>query len=190
MSDLHLVLLHYPVLDKNGQVVTTAVTNMDVHDIARSARTYGVRRFYVVTPVRALQLLVARILEHWETGFGSTYNATRKVALEIVRVQSDLEEAVVSAERESGARPLLVATSARRQAVPGTTTITHAELREGIASGGRPYMLILGTGWGLAPSVIERADFLLEPIHGVAEYNHLSVRAAAAIMLDRLRGPR
>jgi tRNA (guanine37-N1)-methyltransferase len=37
MADLFLALLHYPVRDKNGAIVTTAVTNMDIHDIARSA---------------------------------------------------------------------------------------------------------------------------------------------------------
>jgi hypothetical protein len=34
---VYLALLHYPVYDKNHQVVTTAVTNMDIHDIARRA---------------------------------------------------------------------------------------------------------------------------------------------------------
>ena len=55
MTRLAIALVHHPVLDKNGQIVTTAVTNMDIHDIARSAATYGVRRFYVVTPVKALR---------------------------------------------------------------------------------------------------------------------------------------
>ncbi len=39
MTDLYVALLHHPVLDKNGLVVTTALTTMDIHDIARSART-------------------------------------------------------------------------------------------------------------------------------------------------------
>ena len=83
---LDLALLHHPVLDKNGRIVTSAVTNIDIHDLARSARTYGVRRFFVVTPVEALRALARRIIEHWETGFGSTYNTTRKEALSIVRL--------------------------------------------------------------------------------------------------------
>lgn len=49
-------------------------------------------------------------------------------------------------------------------------------------------MLMLGTGFGLAPAMRERADFALAPINGPGAYNHLSVRAAASIMLDRLRG--
>ena len=38
--------------------------------------------------------------------------------------------------------------------------------------------------------VRSRVDEVLEPIAGTGDYNHLSVRAAAAIMLDRLRGAR
>ena len=185
MSSLHLALLHHPVLDKNGQIVTTALTNMDIHDIARSARTYGVRRFYVVTPVRALQLLARKIMEHWETGYGSTYNLTRKDALQLVALESDLDGTLVAIERDAGERPTMVATSAR----PGDRRISFAELRARLASGGSPVLLVLGTGWGLAPEIIDRVDLVLEPIVGLGDYNHLSVRSAAAIILDRLRRP-
>ena len=183
MSDLYLALLHHPVLDKNGQIVTTALTNMDVHDIARSAKTYGVRRFFVVTPVRALQLLARKIMEHWETGYGSTYNLTRKEALRLVCLESDLDHVIVAIEREAGARPVVVATSAR----PGERRTSFAEVHDSLARQQGAFLLLLGTGWGLAPEVIRRADSILEPIGGVGEYNHLSVRSAAAIILDRLR---
>jgi hypothetical protein len=33
---------------------------------------------------------------------------------------------------------------------------------------------------------LQRADVFLEPIQGPADFNHLSVRAAVAITLDRL----
>jgi len=183
MSDLYLALLHHPVLDKNGQIVTTALTNMDVHDIARSSKTYGVRRFFVVTPVRALQLLARKIMEHWETGYGSTYNLTRKEALRLVSLESDLDHVLVAVERETGARPVVVASSARS----GDRRVSFADLRQRLSTGPEPFLLLLGTGWGLAPEVVQRADVILEPILGVGEYNHLSVRSAAAIILDRLR---
>jgi hypothetical protein len=48
----------------------------------------------------------------------------------------------------------------------------------------------MGTGWGLADQVLDRVDRLLAPIQGAADYNHLSVRSAAAIILDRLFGDR
>lgn len=181
-----VALLHYPVLDKNGKVVTTAVTNIDIHDIARSARTYGVRRFFVVTPVEALRVLARRIIEHWETGFGATYNESRKDALSVVRLAPDLDGAILDVERETGMRPRLVGTSAR--GTGGETSF--ASYREELDECDRPQLLILGTGWGLAPEILDRAELQLEPIRGVGPYNHLSVRAAAAIILDRLLGAR
>jgi hypothetical protein len=184
MADLYLALLHHPVLDKNGLVVTTAVTNMDIHDIARSARTYGVRAFYVATPVRALQALAAKIIEHWQTGYGSTYNATRKDALRLVRLERDLDSIILAVERETGTQPRLVATSARG----GPNRTTFAGLRSQLEASPEPYLIVLGTGWGLAPEVTERADVMLEPLRGPSDYNHLSVRSAAAVILDRLRG--
>ena len=184
MADLYLAILHHPVLDKNGQVVTTAVTNMDIHDIARSARTYGVRAFYVVTPVKALQVLAAKIIEHWQTGFGSTYNVTRTDALSLVRLERDLDSALLDLERDTGMRPRLVATSARE----GGNRVSFSALRAELGVSPDPHLIVLGTGWGLAPEVTERADAVLEPIHGPTDYNHLSVRSAAAVILDRLRG--
>ena len=53
---------------------------------------------------------------------------------------------------------------------------------------GTPYALVLGTAWGLADTFIKQADYCLEPICGPTDYNHLSVRSAAAILLDRLLG--
>jgi len=186
MSNLYLALIHHPVLDKNGEIVTTAVTNMDLHDIARSARTFGVRQFFVVTPVKALRALAERILEHWMTGHGSTYNATRKEALALVGLEPDLDAVLVTIERETGRRPVIVVTSARSCA----EAVRFSELRDRLEGNEDPYLLLLGTGWGLAPEVLEGADLRLEAITGTGDYNHLSVRAAAAIILDRLRGER
>ncbi len=181
---LYMALLHYPVYDKNGQVVTTAVTNMDIHDIARSARTYGVKRFYVVTPVKALQKLALKILAHWEQGYGSRYNQTRKEALALARLKDTLDEVVIDVEQECGSRPQLVVTSAR----PGGKRTSFAQLREMLIRDSDPFLLLLGTGWGLTDTVLAQSDYLLEPIDGGTDYNHLSVRSAAAIILDRLLG--
>jgi hypothetical protein len=186
VADLYLALLHHPVYDKNRHVVTTAVTNMDVHDIGRLARTFDVRAFYVCTPVPTLRRLVQRIVRHWETGPGSIYNATRKEALALVRLTSDLESAVTDVERMAGSLPHVVVTTAR----DGPGRLTFAALRERLGRSGPPVLLVLGTGWGLTEGVLARADAVLEPIHGIGDYNHLSVRSAAAIMLDRVRSGR
>lgn len=183
-ASVYVALLHYPVYDKNGQVVTTAVTNMDIHDIARSGRTYGIRGFYVVTPVKALQKLARKIIHHWEQGYGSQYNATRKEALALARITDTLDEVLIDIERECGEKPLLVVTSAR----PGGKRTSFTELRDMLIKVSQPFLLILGTGWGLTETIFSRSDYVLEAIEGPTDYNHLSVRSAAAIMLDRLLG--
>ena len=183
-ASVYVALLHYPVYDKNGQVVTTAVTNMDIHDIARSGRTYGIRGFYVVTPVKALQKLARKIIQHWELGYGSEYNVTRKEALALARITDTLDDALIDIERECGEKPLLVVTSAR----PGGERTSFTELRDVLLKVSQPLLLILGTGWGLTEAIFSRSDYVLEAIEGPTDYNHLSVRSAAAIILDRLLG--
>lgn len=184
MAPLYLALLHYPVYDKNRQIVTTAVTHMDIHDIARSACTFGVRKFYVVTPVHALRELSARILEHWGSGWGASYNETRKDALALVVLTEDLDHTIVDVERDAGTAPMLIVTSARTL----RPTISYAGLRRLIAETERPLLVLFGTGWGLTEEVIARSDHQLPAVLGAGDYNHLSVRSAAAIILDRVCG--
>ena len=186
MAPLYLVLLHHPVFNKRGDVVVTAITNMDIHDLARIAKTYGVRGVFVANPVRSLRLLSDKIIEHWNRGYGATYNETRREALSLVTTVADLDQAILEVERERGERPVLIATSARES----ERRVSFAALRERLAAESVPHLLMLGTGWGLTPEILDRAELFLEPIRGVGEYNHLPVRAAAAIMLDRLLSAR
>ncbi len=179
----YLALLHFPVYNKNGDIVTTALTNLDIHDIARVAKTFGIKRYFVVTPAETQQELLEKILGHWMKGFGADYNPERKDALGLVKGAYSLEDVVEEIEATEKQRPLLVATSARENDVQ----ITCEELREKISQN-LPLLIIFGTGWGLAKEVIERADYILEPIRGTGQYNHLAVRSAAAIILDRLFG--
>jgi len=183
---VYLALLHYPVYDKNGQVVTTAVTNMDIHDISRAGRTYGVRGFFVVTPVKALQKLALKIIDHWEVGYGSQYNTTRKEALALARICDTLDDAMIAIEQETGAMPVIVATSARSTG----SRSSFAALQDMLNKQTRPFLVVFGTGWGLTETILSQADYILEAIEGDAEFNHLSVRSAAAIVLDRLLGHR
>jgi hypothetical protein len=183
-SNLAIALLHYPVYNKLHEVVTTALTNLDVHDIARSSRTFGVDRFYIVTPSRDQQALARRITGHWQEGWGATYNPDRKDALDIVRVVDTLEQAVGNYQAGFGNPVQTVITGA----TPRPDSISCNNLRIMLEDTETPYLLLLGTGWGLTDEYFENADHILEPIAGAGTYNHLSVRSAAAIMLDRLRG--
>jgi hypothetical protein len=184
-ASLSIALIHYPVYDKNRDIVATAVTNLDIHDIARSSRSYGVPRYYIVTPVEEQRRLVEKIREHWLTGWGSSYNPKRKLALELLQTENSLQDAVADLERRTGRKPKLVVTGASGR----PNSIGFGRLRELIDEDPeQPFLLLLGTGWGLTEQVFDSGDYVLEPISGGGDYNHLSVRSAAAIMLDRLFG--
>ncbi|MCA9580444.1 MAG: RNA methyltransferase [Myxococcales bacterium] len=185
MTPLYCILVHHPVRDRAGETVTTSVTNLDIHDIARSCRTFGVARYFISTPIEAQRTLVSRILEHWDTGAGATRVPERADALSHVEVVSSLEEAVARIEGREGRSPRVLVTGARP--APGAALRTLEEERAYLGEGATPTLLVFGTGHGLAQSLVDAADAILEPITGPSNYNHLSVRAAVAITLDRLR---
>lgn len=177
-----IALVHHPVLDKQGGVVTTALTNIDVHDLARSARTFGCTDYFVVHPIDAQRELATRIVEHWTEGSSAKRIPDRKDALSVVRPVRTLDDA----KRALGDGALVWVTAARDVGASLSFAAARALLREP----GPPVLIVFGTGWGLAPEVLASAAGALEPIRGAGEYNHLSVRSACAITLDRLLGPR
>ena len=184
MPNLYLALTHYPVINKRGDIIASALTNLDIHDISRAAKTYGVKSFYLVTPLSDQKLLAKKIIAHWTGGAGAVYNPDRRSALELIKVKASIIDVVEDIKGIENSYPKTVTTSARRY----PASIGYAEFRD-ILENGIPHLLILGTAWGLAESIISEADFVLEPITGTTGYNHLSVRSAAAIILDRLLGP-
>jgi hypothetical protein len=183
MSEVSIALVHHPVLDRAGEVVTTAITNLDLHDIARSARTYGLGAFHVVHPVAAQRLLAERVREHWVEGSGKRRIPDRAVALERIVVTPSLD---ATFELLGGRDRLDLWTTAAR----GDDVTAFSVARERLEAAEKPILILFGTGWGLAKPLIASADVRLEPIRPKREsgYNHLSVRAACAIVLDRLFG--
>lgn len=185
MTTLHplsMALVHYPVRDRVGDIVTTAITNLDVHDIARSAKTYGLARYYIVTPVAAQQQLAQGILEHWKRPESEARLAARTRALSCAQVAESIEAAVAHMRETLGLAPAVVATSAQRHALrPGCSFAEVAALRRE-----RPVLLLFGTGHGLADEALLQSECILEAIDPGSGYLHLSVRAAVAIILDRL----
>ena len=181
---LYIALLHYPVYNKDGKIVTTAIANMDIHDIARCASTYDVRGFYIVNPISAQRYLAKDIISHWRDGYGANFNPSRKEALELVRLKENLEEVLTEIEEQTGSVPKSIATGANLK----DGLLTFTELKKMLRNDDLPYLLIFGTGSGIAEELVNKADFRLEPIRGVKEYNHLAVRSAAAIILDRIMG--
>ena len=183
MPKLYVALIHYPVVDKNGEIIASAVTNLDLHDISRAAKTYGLKSFYVVTPLEGQRELVARIISHWTKGIGATYNPKRRSALELILVKDSFSEVLDQIAETEKDYQITIATCARKH----PNSISYEKFRA-MLNNGKPYVLTLGTAWGLAEEFIAKTDHVLEPIAGKTGYNHLSVRSAAAIMLDRLLG--
>jgi len=181
-----VALVHYPVYNKHRDVVTTAVTNLDIHDIARSSRTFGADRYYIVTPVEEQQKLVNKVTEHWQSGWGASYNPKRKAALDIVSIVPSVSSAIEDMEARVGHRPRIVVTGAATQ----SKSISSPELTEMMRVSEQSFLLLFGTGWGMTEELFDSADYVLEPIKGVGEYNHLSVRSAVSIYMDRLFGQR
>jgi hypothetical protein len=179
---LYIALLHYPVYNKEGKVVTTAIANMDIHDIARLAKTYGLNGFYVINPVSAQRALAQEIIDHWRKGYGATYNKSRKDAFELVSLKKSLDDVAKEIETLSGHAPKVIVTSANFN----DGDLTFTALRKMLKSNNLPYLLIFGTGSGIADEVIKNADYRLEAIKGDGNYNHLAVRSAVAIVLDRV----
>ena len=181
---LGLALVHYPVLNRRGEAIGSALTNLDLHDIARAARTFGVCSYWVVTPFAEQQHMAEEIIGHWQEGYGAQANPDRGEALSLVRICSSLAEAIAGMNASlNGEKATVVATCARC----GRETLPFCDMRSRLWQG-EPFLLLLGTGWGLAPEILDGADAVLPPIVGVGSYNHLSVRSATAILLDRLMG--
>ncbi len=184
---MYVALTHYPVVNKNGEIITSAVTNLDLHDIARAVRTFGAKAFYVVTPLADQKRLVEKIVSHWTKGFGSTYNPKRRRALEMIHIKESMAQVVEHIAVFGAGIPKVTVTCARdTDTRPG---MSYKEFQE-LLQNGKPHLLVFGTAWGLSQPFIAKADYILEPIKGNTGYNHLSVRCAAAIILDRLMGNR
>ncbi len=183
--NLDVALIHYPVINRKNELIGSAVTNLDLHDIARASRTYGVGTYWVVTPDIQQQELAAQIVAHWTTGYGGTVNADRANALSLIRICSDFDEVVEASTQKNGERPLVVATSAGSHANSMTYGTLKKKMEQGVS-----VLVLFGTAWGLAPEIMEKVDCLLPSITGPGEYNHLAVRSAASIVLDRLLGDR
>ncbi len=180
----YAALLHDEVIIQQGQVGTSSVTSLDVHDIARSGRTYGIKEYFMVTPLEDQQKIVGKILDFWKEA-GIDYNKQRHEAVKIVTLADSLDEVVERITEKEGKKPLVVGTSAR--------SVGHAELitykdQAKVWAHNRPVLFVFGTAKGLAPQVLERCDYLLIPVEGFSDFNHLSVRSAIAIIYDRWLG--
>ena len=178
MAKVYLALIHHPVYNKNNKIVGTCITGVDLHDIARSGLTYGVKKYFVVNPMPAQLKFAERIINCWKQDASFVHNWTRAEAFRLIELATDLDAVLKRLKN-----PVVIATSARPKG-----TLKFKKLRLLIKKSRRPFLILFGTGWGMTDELLEKADYILEPIKGNSSYNHLSVRSAVAIVLDRILG--
>lgn len=183
-ENVYLGLVHYPVYNKNNDIVATSVTNFDIHDISRTCRTYDIKGYQIITPVDAQIELTQRIMGYWKDGEGREYNQDREEAFGRTELSKSIEESIKKIEEIENKRVNIITTSAKIF----SNSISYEKLSEKIFNDDEIYFILFGTGWGLTQEIMDMSKYILEPIRGKAQYNHLSVRAAVAIIMDRLFG--
>ena len=181
---IYVGLVHYPVYNKNNEIVATSVTNFDIHDISRTCRTYNIKNYFIITPLEAQQELTNRIIGFWQDGDGKKFNKNRNEAFESTRLMTSIEEGIKCIEETEGKTPKIITTSAKKF----QNSTDYISMGKEMVSDGEPYLLLFGTGWGLTDEVMNMSYKILNPVRGDTEYNHLSVRSAVSIILDRLFG--
>ncbi|WIW69583.1 RNA methyltransferase [Anaerosinus gibii] len=184
MARVYIGLVHYPIYNKHNQIVTTAITNFDIHDIARTARTYGIDKYFLIHPLDTQAELANNVIQYWQDGYGGQHHPDRKEAFRTLSLVKTIDEAISNIKEETGNEPYIITTDARIY----PNTISYSHLRKKIENDNNSYLILFGTGWGIENKVMAQFNYILEPIYGPVDYNHLPVRAAVAIILDRLLG--
>ncbi len=174
MSRIAVALVHSPVLNRIGESATTAVTSMDVHDFARACAFYDVAPVYLVHPAEGMHSFVHDITSYWLEGSGGERNPGRKTVFEALRLVKSLEEIIEDRDMH------VWYTSANPPA-------ENVQAAESIAEIPGEHLIVFGTGWGLDTEKLPRPTGWLSPIEGIGMVRHLSVRAALAIYMDRVR---
>lgn len=182
MTNIYIGLVHYPVYNKAGETITSGITNLDVHDISRSALSYNVKNYFLIHPNDRQKEIFEHILGFWKTEMAAFYNKHRVDALSVIRFAKSIDESVSLIKNQEDNHPIVITTTAQIR----DNQIRFDKFKNLISTSQRPILLLFGTGNGLLNDIHDKADYVLEPIQAGSKYNHLSVRSAVAIVLDRL----
>ncbi|HOQ80994.1 MAG TPA: RNA methyltransferase, partial [Candidatus Cloacimonadota bacterium] len=109
-------------------------------------------------------------------------NKDRVEALSLIQFENTIDDTIQNIKYQDGCDPLIITTTAAIM----DKQISFADFQRVIQNEKKPVLILFGTGNGLSPEVHQKADYILQPIEGKNNYNHLSVRSAAAIVLDRI----
>lgn len=182
MTSIYIGLVHYPVYNKAGDIITSGITNLDVHDISRSGLSYDVKNFFLIHPNDRQKEIFDHILGFWKSEMAAFYNQHRVDALSVIRFAKTIDDAVNLIKNQEGNEPVIITTTAQLR----EGQLSFKKIKKLIETTEKPVFILFGTGNGLHEDIHVNADYVLTPIQARSKYNHLSVRSAVAIVLDRL----
>ena len=185
MPNIYIGLVHYPVYNKELEQITSGITNLDIHDISRTAMTFNIVKYFLIHPNERQKEIFDKIIGFWKSDIAAFYNSHRVDALNIISFAKSINDAVnmIKNQEENDLNdPIVITTTAKHR----ENQISFENTKKLIHSADNPFLILFGTGNGLHDDVHQFADYVLQPIQGNAMYNHLSVRSAVAIVLDRL----
>lgn len=110
---VYLGLVHYPIYNKHNEVIATAITNFDMHDISRTARTYNIAKYFIIHPQDKQIKLAREIMGYWLLGYGGEYNPDRKEAFSLLSLADSIESVIEQIGKLEGRPPVVVTTDAR-----------------------------------------------------------------------------
>lgn len=178
MKNFYIALLHHPVI-RNGSVITSSITNLDIHDISRVTATYGLGGYFITHPDEKMRFIASQLSRHWVSGNGKEINPDRSQALGRTSIVTSVEDAVDIILKQTGSKPLVIGTTARK--TDKTMSVKELKNKKNI-----PTLILFGTAGGIENNLLDSLDYVLEPIETGTDYNHLSVRSAVSIFIDRL----
>lgn len=185
----YVALMHTQVLPQADRVGDTSITSLDIHDIARSSATFGIKNYFVVSRLKDQQNILKTFLDFWMSDEGKDYNLTRFQAVSRIIPAINFEDVFSKIREIEKVDPIVITTSAKTYDFNnnGPKFIDYYCQGE-VFEQKRPVLFVFGTGQGLSDEILNKSDYLLLPINGMSDYNHLSVRSAVAIILDRWLG--
>jgi hypothetical protein len=143
--------------------------------------------YHLVTPVESQRDKAAHIANLWQ----EEQKEWRARALRLCTTTAGVPESIETLTRQHGVAPIVAATSADPARFAAARVVTPAQLVGELQDApGVPLLVLFGTGWGLADTELPQVSRIITPISGRPTWNHLSVRSAVAILLDRLFGLR
>lgn len=152
---------------------------MDMHDISRISATYGLGGYFVIHPDEKMRNIAHKLSGHWTTGDGKNRNSDRYDAIKNMKIVPDLDAAKTEIKKIHGEEPVTIGTTARKK--EKSKPLSHI-----LKQKKSPFLILFGTAGGIEDNFLDSLDIILEPIVTGSGYNHLSVRSAVSIFIDRI----